>query len=103
MRPATQMPVWAARIFGVITNIELKRLHKLTVNDIKAEGIELYPCLCAICSQPNTMCDIATRAYLEAFRDEWDSRAYKWEERGQKGVKWQEDPLVWRIDFELTS
>lgn len=100
MRPATQMPRWASRIKGRITDISLIRLHYLTIEDIKAEGVVVPPCRCAVCSE-DVVCEDATRAYLEAFRDEWDYRARKWLERGQKGVSWQHDPMVWRIDFEI--
>jgi len=110
-RPSIFMPREAARIFLRVTNVRVERLKKITLEDIKKEGIKAtgaWDCM----------------DYLDAFAELWDSiyaepkavtnkddgilyyESYPWEDiqetREYKGKPWYVygNPWVWVYEFE---
>jgi hypothetical protein len=95
-RPSIFMPLWASRISLEITKVRVERLHSLTFEDAKAEGVEV--------SEPRMMslfgADKEQRKKIYnihgelAFRPLWDSINEK------RGFGWVANPWVWVIEFK---
>jgi hypothetical protein len=77
-RPSIFMPKDAARLFLKVTNVRKERLHDISEQDLRAEGINstigYYPLM------------------LEMFEEIWNNI------HGNKA--WNQNPLVWVIEFE---
>lgn len=113
-RPSIHMPREAARIFLKVTNVRVERLKKITLEDIKKEGIKAtgaWDCM----------------DYLDAFAELWDSiyaepkavknsdgeilyyKSYPWEDiqetKEYKGKPWYVygNPWVFVYEFERVS
>ena len=113
-KPSIHMPREAARIFLRVTNVRVERLKKITLEDIKKEGIKAtgaWDCM----------------DYLDAFAELWDSiyaepkavinkegkilyyESYPWEDiqetREYKGKPWYVygNPWVFAYEFERVS
>jgi len=113
-KPSIHMPREAARIFLRVTNVRVERLKKITLEDIKKEGIKAtgaWDCM----------------DYLDAFAELWDSiyaepkavinkegeilyyESYPWEDiqetKEYKGKPWyvHGNPWVWVYEFERVS
>lgn len=90
-KPALYMSKEAARIFLKIKNIKAQRLCDIKEDEIKSEAIsydeEIYNMPCNI--------ENAGETYLKGcFMRKWNSKYEK------KGYGWNENPWVWRIEFE---
>lgn len=87
-RPAKYLPKKLARIWLEITDIRVEKLKKISVEDIKAEGV--YPNMDGI--------DMSVRndnyAYCKTFIRGWD-RIY-----AKKGYSWEFNPWCWVIEFK---
>jgi uncharacterized protein YhfF len=75
-KASIHMPRKASRITLKITDIKVKRLKNISLQDIRAEGI----------TNGNNM--------FEEFHKLWDSINAK------RGYSWESDPWVWIIEFE---
>ncbi len=74
-RPSIFMPRWVSRITLEITDIKVKRLKSISLQDIQAEGV----------TNGGNM--------FEEFHKLWDSINAK------RGYSWESDPWVWIIEF----
>ncbi len=107
-KPSIHMPKVAARIWLRITNIKVERLHDISEESIKAEGVQISVNaetggVCFVISSPN-------RAW-EFFEREGENTSYKyffafWAElwvsiNGRES--WETNPWVWAISFEVLS
>lgn len=106
-KPSIHMPKKAARLFLKVTDVRAERLHDMSVEDIRKEGIRLTTreeeCHCAWATEDCQQQPCANRdAYLPAmyvskFAALWDSTI--------KDDRYLEDsysknPWVWVIEFE---
>lgn len=84
--PSIHMPRWASRITLEVLNVRPERVQDITYADILAEGWDPRT------SQPvsDGTAGEDARAW---FRDLWDSINAK------RGVGWDANPWVWRIEF----
>lgn len=90
-RPSIFMPRWASRIVREVVSVRPERLHEITAEDARAEGIEVAGCDCEVCSRTSIMCPATATDYLTAFRDLWC------EINGRES--WERNPYVWRVEF----
>jgi hypothetical protein len=98
-RPSIFMPREACRIRLKVKNVRVERLHEITEEDAKAEGITSYwaephrddaPFIGAAKEIGEDLC--LTRR--EAFRQLWDSL------NKERGYGWDVNSWVWVIEFE---
>lgn len=90
-RPSIHMPRWASRITLEITDARVERLHEITEEDARAEGIIDGGCLnCGKsepCGCPNPQPDAR------------DTFVYLWDSIYGKKYPWKSNPWVWVIEF----
>ncbi len=89
-RPSIHMPKDAARIWLRVTDVRVKRLQDMTLDDFLNEGVVI---------RPESFND-SKNAYQQAkevFRALWDSTIRKPE---FKSYGWNANPWVWVIRFE---
>lgn len=82
-KSSVHMPREASRITLEITEVKVKRLWDIDLNDCVEEGIEL---LCPALDYPNV-------ELFRYFRSYWDS--------ANKKHPWNSNPWVWVYDFKL--
>lgn len=90
--PAIHMPRWASRIDLEVTGVRVERLHDITEEDARAEGVERDT---APCDHTRLSCeDIGCMGptYRSAFAALWESI------NGTES--WRENPWVWVIEFK---
>lgn len=87
-RPAIHMPRWASRITLEITSIRAERLHDITEEDAKREGVgpHSYP----YCAE--------NKRHREGFATLWD-KVYCKRKHLASWAPWSSNPFVWRIEF----
>lgn len=87
-RSAVHMPRWASRITLRITNVRIDLLQRISINDIKKEGVDPIQN-----SAINCLEDTCEKIYKDNFIKLWDSTA-------KDGKKWRDNPWVWVLEFE---
>jgi len=111
-RPSIHMPRWASRISLLMKEVRVERLHEITEEGAKAEGIYLQ----SVNVAPPIHTDIryvapgvemtrsdgeksthapAHYTAVEAFHCLWDSINAK------RGFPWESNPWVWTVKFEV--
>ena len=88
-RPSIHMPRWASRITLEITGVRVERVHEITEEDARAEGIDMD-----VPKAPHVPGMGATHPSA-VFSDLWDSSYAK------RGFGWDSNPWVWAITFEV--
>lgn len=78
------MPRWASRLLLTVMAVRVERLHEITPDDIRAEGL-----------QPDSEASLLWR---ENLRDKWSAR---WDAINGKKHPWASDPWVWVVSFEV--
>lgn len=93
-KPSIHMPKQAARIFLKVTNVRIKRLHSMAINDFLNEGIEIR----------ETSFNDPENAFMKArnqFIELWDSTLPPNKDKFKSSVgAWSNNPWVWVIEFE---
>lgn len=95
-KPSIHMPKEAARLFLRVTDVRLKKLHDMELEDFIKEGIILS-------MEDMTNHDMALWKARELFKDLWNSTA------GQRSVSerysnnYYRNPYVWVIEFEVIT
>jgi len=92
-KPSIHMPREAARLFLRVTNVRVERLHDITENDARNEGVKdpydyQEP---SYYDQPHVR---GMEINKSAFAGLWDSLNAK------RGYGWESNPWVWVIEFE---
>ena len=89
-KPSIHMPRWASRITLEVIGVRVERLHAITEEDARAEGVavgELQPAI--INGEPGQA----------AFFNARDAFAYLW--AGINGAEsWKSNPWVWVVEFK---
>lgn len=78
-RPSIHMPRWASRLTLRVTSVRVERLHDITEDDARAEGV--------LTLEPRA----GAASARERFADLW-SEVYGRE-------SWDANPWVWRVEF----
>lgn len=91
--PAIHMPREAARIFLRVTEVRVERLHEITEEQARAEGVKGWMAATDRDWDKNPN-------HLLAFRHAWNSTLKK-SDRALYG--WNANPWVWVIEFERIS
>lgn len=92
-RPSENMPREAARIFLRVTEVRVERLHEITEEQARAEGVKGWMAATDRDWDKNPN-------HLLAFRHAWNSTLKK-SDRALYG--WDANPWVWVIAFERIS
>ena len=101
-RPSIHMPREAARIWLRVTDVRVERLHEMSVEDFKHEGV--CEC-CSCCVHYHDLCGASVSQAADCKEDWsnpkfpaiWDS-TIKPADRERYG--WAANPWVWVIEFE---
>lgn len=91
-RPSIHMPRWASRITLEVTGVHVERLHDITEEDARAEGVT-----------PET--DIPP-GFLNSHGDPTTCRgafAMLWDRINAKRAPWASNPWVWVVGFRRLS
>lgn len=89
-RPGRFMPRWASRILLEVASVRAERLHEITEEDAKAEGVEPFKL------DPEGDC-WTNGTHRTAFE-------YLWNEiHGWAPNSWASNPWVWRVEFRRVS
>jgi hypothetical protein len=85
-RPSIHMPRWASRITLEVTDVHVERVREISIDDIRAEGIVIYP------FDPDS---------TDRQPDPWEIFADLWNSINEKrGFGWDENPWVWVVEFK---
>ena len=92
-RPSIFMPRWASRITLEVVSVRVERLHDITEDDARAEGVErdTEPCDHTRLSCEEIGCMGPT--YRSTFAELWGSI------NGER-APWASNPWVWRVEFK---
>lgn len=88
--PSIHMPRWASRITLEVTRVWVERIQKISLEDVKAEGIGAFIFAKGVLSE--TPPDPRWK-----FIELWDSINAK------RGYGWGINPWVWEIEFKRTT
>ena len=86
-RPSIHMPRWASRLTLSVTSVRAERLHDISEDDARAEGVEHAEVAADL---------LVTGWYRDAFAVLWDSI------NGKRGP-WSSNPWVWCVSFEVVG
>lgn len=97
-RPSIFMPRWASRITLEVLSVRVERLHEITEEDARAEGIRELDLQAgqpgAWWSADSTDPYLHDRTPRQAFGRLWDSI-------NGKRDPWASNPWVWRVEFRV--
>ncbi len=106
--PSTHMPEEAARIFLRVTNVKVEKLQKISIEEVRAEGVKRKPGGCK-CAWRTEGCKEKPCPNRDAFEDlQWRYPfSILWDKSIRKADRprygWAADPWVWVIGFEQIS
>lgn len=83
-KPSIHMPKEAARIWLKVKDVQVERVQDITVDDIFSEGV-------------NNGVYRTSEGHKKDFADLWNYINEK------RGFGWDENPLVWVVEFEIAS
>jgi hypothetical protein len=93
-RPSIYMPRWASRITLEVTKVRVERLHAITEDDARAEGVqpffERFTHIGRDQQLDGELC--LERPYRSSFKCLWD------EINGDRAL-WVSNPFVWVVEF----
>jgi len=105
-RPSIFMPRWASRLTLEVVNVRVERLHSITEDDARAEGVDPAP-VPECCGYPDRDghgnptccgCPVPVPSFVEGYRFAWD------EINGRRhGCAWADDPWVWVVEFRRAT
>lgn len=97
-RPSIHMPRWASRITLEITTVRVERLHEITEEDAKAEGLEMMQCRSEWFWKAYGHNPLPDGGEMMAFRDAKKSFQTLWTSINGPG-SWTANPYVWVVEF----
>lgn len=86
-RPAIFMRRWMSRLVLEITDVRVERLHAITEDDVRAEGVDAAAVTALLGKNPP-----AGAGLLELWKLGWDAI------NGDR-APWSANPFVWRVEF----
>lgn len=92
-RPSIFMPRWASRITLEVTDVRVERLHAITEEDARAEGVDPEADV-----DENTDA-IQTEYYLGHGTPHRVSFMALWDQINGKRSPWLDNPWCWRVEF----
>lgn len=95
------MPRWASRLLLEVVAVRVERLHQLSWEDARAEGVMPAPHRCPpsmldpcpLGSKPESHSPARSDCYKCGYRDGWQSLNAK------RGFPWDSNPWVWVVEF----
>jgi len=90
------MPMSLSRIMLEVVSVKVERLHSITEDDAKAEGVGGKDTI--------HVHEKAIKTYRKAFEIYWnnDYRGGNWNNKVHQGpYRWPENPWTWRLDFKM--
>jgi hypothetical protein len=94
-RPSIHMPRWASRLTLEVTDVRVERLHDITEEDARAEGVEAW--MESLRGGPHYNHNAQLGAYpVTAFARLWDSI------NGERAA-WHSNPWVWVVAFRRVA
>ncbi len=91
VRPSIFMPRWASRITLDVVSVRCERLHEITEEEAKREGVE--PRITTTKVYPSRhAADVEHRSYRGGFEDLWGVI--------NGAESWATNPYVWRVEFK---
>lgn len=94
-RPSIHMPRWASRIMLEVVSVRVERLHEITEDDARAEGVDDGPGLGGRL-YPGTGAARGPLGHRRVF-------SLLWEMINGKRAPWASNPWVWRVEFRRVS
>ena len=96
-KPSIFMPRWASRITLEITEVRVERVHEISEDDAKAEGIHTLPLQE---DRPGKWWtgDVSKGQWLHG-RTPVKAYQYLWESINHKRAAWDSNPWVWVVTF----
>lgn len=91
--PSIHMPRWACRLRLDVVSVRVERLHDITEEDARAEGVTGDAC--ADCTMQRGEYDATCGRCLSARA----AFALLWDAINGKRADWKSNPFVWRIEF----
>lgn len=94
-RSPRYMPRWASRLTLDVVSVRVERLHEITEEDARAEGVRELPLQegkAGAWWTADPSASLAAPDPVLAFRKLWDSL-------NAKRAPWDSNPWVWRIEF----
>lgn len=94
-RSPRYMPRWASRLALDVVSVRVERLHAITEEDARAEGVRELPLQegqAGAWWTADPSASLAAPDPVLAFRKLWDNL-------NAKRAPWDSDPWVWRIEF----
>lgn len=99
-RPSIFLPRWASRISLEVTGTRVERLHAITEDDARAEGVETsFPGRVTVDGKrgkPSTIHTFGPDAHRKAFAMLWDAI-------NGKRAPWASSPWVWVVSFRRVT
>lgn len=89
-RHARFMPRWASRIMLEVVSVRVERLHEITEDDARREGVDISkPWKMLVNGEPG---DVHFFNHRDAFAHLWAAV--------NGGESWRANPFVWRVEFK---
>lgn len=96
------MSRWVSRIFLKIINVDLKKLHNISEDDIRKEGIFLPPQFTGIINGEPVENDAWWDSDRKEMKDPWSFFAEDWDMiNAKRGYPWKTNPWVWVVEFQV--
>jgi hypothetical protein len=96
------MPRWVSRIYLKIVNIDIKRLHDISEQDIIDEGIFLPPLYLGAINGEPVENDSWWDAERKEMKDPWSFFSEEWDIiNAKRGYPWKDNHWVWAIKFKI--
>jgi hypothetical protein len=91
------MPRWASRITLEVTDVRVERLHEITDEDARAEGVAKFFDTLPSIGRTQTL----TTGECAADAEYRSGFALLWDEINGDRALWKANPWVWRVGFRV--
>lgn len=95
--PAIHMPRWCSRLSLPVVSVSAERLQEIEEMDARAEGVEVLP----LQSNDDPSAWWRYSPDSKHFKSAREAFAALWDSLAKPGSKWNDNPWVWVIEFEV--